>query len=430
MTNTINLHAKHTRFISIVMAVFVVIVLTACAATPYTQQKLVANDGVAEDFFGYSVALSGDTAVVGSFKDDDQILGVDAGSAYVFTRSDKIWRQQAKLTAIDGATDDTFGGNVVLSGDTVVVGAMRDDDKGENSGSAHVYIRSEGNWSHQTKILAVDGAKGDAFGQSLALSGNTVIIGAPRDDDNGEDTGSVYVFTRIGANWHQQAKLTADDGVDGDLFGISVAISGDTVLVGADLHDAVAPNAGAVYVYTRSGNSWSQQAKLTAADGSKTDIFGVRVALSGDTALISARRDDDDIMGVDAGSAYVFVRSGTSWAQQAKLTAPDGVADDRFGRSVALFGDTALIGAMFRDDKGENSGSAYLFKRNGNTWMYKSKLTAPDGSTDDVFGWSVAITHDTGIVGASRDDDNGNESGSVYVFDIHTNHDMNSHKSQ
>jgi hypothetical protein len=425
MTTISSRSSKQDCFISITMALYIAIVLTACASTPASQQKLIANDGASDDFFGYSVALSGDTAVIGSFKDDDQILGDDAGSAYVFARSGKIWHQQAKLTAIDGATNDTFGGNVVLSGDTIVVGAMRDDDKGENSGSAHVYTRSNGIWSHQTKISATDGAKGDSFGQSLALSGNTVVIAAPRDDDNGKDTGSVYVFTRIGTNWHQQAKLTADDGAGGDLFGISVALSGDTILVGADLHDEIAPNAGAVYVFTRSGDKWSQQAKLTAADGSETDIFGVRVALSGDTALISARRDDDDIMGVDAGSAYVFVRSGTSWEQQEKLTAPDGVADDRFGRSVALLGDTALVGAMFRDDKGKNSGSAYLFKRNYKTWVYKTKLTAADGAADDVFGWSVAISRSTVIVGASRDDDNGSESGSAYVFDIHENLDIN-----
>ena len=180
----------------------------------------------------------------------------------------------------------------------------------------------------------------------------------------------------------------------------------------------------AVYVYTRSGNKWSQQAKLTAADGSETDIFGVRVALSGDTALISARRDDDDIMGVDAGSAYIFVRSGTAWNQQQKLTAPDGAEDDRFGRSVALLGDTALVGAMFRDDKGENSGSAYLFERNDNSWFYKAKLTAADGAANDVFGWSLAISRDTAIVGASRDDDNGRESGSAYVFEGYNTSNM------
>lgn len=419
MTTIANRSSNQNRFSSIIMTLYIPIFLTACATTPDSQQKLLADDGASDDFFGYGVALSDDTAVIGSFQDDDQVLGDDSGSVYVFTRSGKIWRQQAKLTAPDGAPNDTFGGNVTLSGNTIVVGSMRDDDRGENSGSAYVFTRSNGTWNHQTKIFAADGAKGDAFGQSLALSGNTVIIGSPRDDVNGEDTGSVYVFTRDGAVWHQQAKLTANDGEGGDLFGISVAISGDTIVVGADLHDEIAPDAGAVYVYTRSGNEWSQQTKLTASDGGETDIFGVRVAISGDTALISARRDDDDILGVDAGSAYVFVRSGTTWNQQQKLTAPDGVEDDRFGRSVALLGDTALVGAMFRDDKGENSGSAYLFKRDEKTWVCKAKLTAADGSPGDVFGWSVALSRDTAIVGASRDDDNGSESGSAYVSNIH-----------
>ncbi|MEP3890211.1 MAG: FG-GAP repeat protein [Hellea sp.] len=413
-----NWFLKHKSFTSPTIVFYVAIILTACVSTPVSQKKLIAEDGASDDFFGYSVALSDEVAVIGSFKDDDPLLGDDAGSAYVFARSGKVWRQQAKLTAIDGAPNDTFGGNVAVSGNTIVVGSMRDDDRGENSGSAYIFTRSNNIWNHQTKILAADGAKGNAFGQSVAISGNTLIVGSPRDDVSGEDTGSVYVFSRDGEFWQQQAKLTADDGADGDLFGISVALSDDTILVGADLHDEIAPDAGAVYVYARSGDKWSQQAKLTAADGKETDIFGVRVALSGDTALISARRDDDDVMGVDAGSAYVFVRSGTTWSQQQKLTAPDGAGDDRFGRSVALLGDTVLVGAMFQDDKGENSGSVYWFERHDQRWRLKTKLTAGDAAENDVFGWSLAISPDAAIVGASRNDDNGNESGSAYIFDI------------
>jgi hypothetical protein len=189
-------------------------------------------------------------------------------------------------------------------------------------------------------------------------------------------------------------------------------------VIGADLNDERALNAGAVYVFTRSESSWSQQAKLTAEDGAETDIFGVRVALSGDTVLISARRDDDDVMGIDAGSAYIFTRTGTKWQQQIKLTASDGAADDRFGRSVALVADTALIGAMFQDDKGDNSGSAYVFTRSGTTWNQQVKLTAADGAKGDAFGWSVALSDDTAVIAATRDDDNGNESGSAYVFEI------------
>ncbi len=418
MISFFSLYSNGNRCLLALASLFLFIAIPACAATPVEQEKLLAGDGAPDDFFGYSVALSGDTALIGAFKDDDGVMGVDAGSAYVFTRAGNTWRQQAKLTAIDGAANDTFGGNVALSGDTAVIGAIRDDDKGDNSGSAYVFIRSGSAWSQQAKLTAADTAAGDAFGQSIALSGDTVVVGAPHDDDKGDDSGSVYVFTRAGTAWSQQAKLTAADGAEGDVFGIDVALSGDTILVGADLNDEKALNAGAVYVYTRSGSGWRQQAKLTAADGAETDIFGVRVALSGDTALISARRDDDDVMGVDAGSAYIFIRTGTTWRQQAKLTAPDGAADDRFGRSVALAGDTAVIGAMFQDDNGDNSGSAYVFTRAGNIWSHQTKLTAADGAADDVFGWSVALSGDTAVIGATRNDDKGNDSGSAYIFDI------------
>ncbi len=417
MKTFFSLPSNRKRYIPAFAGPLLLVVLSACVAIPSAEVKLLADDGAQGDFFGYSVATFGDIALIGAFKNDN-VKGVDAGSAYVFTRSGNIWRQQVKLTALDGAANDTFGGNVALFGDTAVIGAMRDDDKGDNSGSAYVFTRSGGDWNQQAKLTAADGSHGDAFGQSIALSGDTLVIGAPHDGDQGDDSGSVYVFTWSGTVWKQQAKLTAADGAQGDVFGISVALSGDTIVVGADLNDEKALNAGAVYVYTRSGSSWSQQAKLTAADGAETDIFGVRVALSGDTALISARRDDDDVMGIDAGSAYVFIRTGTTWRQQAKLTAHDGAEDDRFGRSVALDGDTALIGAMFQDNKGDNSGSAYVFTRSGNIWSHQAKLTAADGAADDVFGWSVAIFGDTALVGATRNDDKGNESGSAYVFGI------------
>ncbi len=397
--------------------VFLGIALTACAAAPVEGVKLLADDGAEGDFFGFDVAVSSDTAIIGAFR-DDHVAGVDAGSAYVFIRSGTIWRQQAKLTAIDGAANDNFGGKVALSGDTAVIGAIFHDERGDNSGAAYVFTRAGTAWSQQAKLTATDTAEGDAFGQSLALAGDTVVIGAPHDGDMGDDAGSVYVFTRAGTVWSQHAKLTAADGAEGDVFGISVALSGDTILVGADLNDEQAPDAGAVYVFIRSGDSWSQQAKLTAKDGAETDIFGVRVALAGDTALISARRDDDDVMGVDAGSAYIFVRTGTTWRQQAKLTASDGAADDRFGRSVALAGDAAVIGAMFQDDKGDNSGSAYVFTCTENIWSQQAKLTAADGAEGDVFGFSVALSSDTAVIGAVRSDDSGNESGSAYIFNI------------
>ena len=390
----------------------------AHAAQPLYEQKLLAHDGASEDYFGFSVATSGDIAIVGSYRSDDETMGFDAGSAYVFVRSGTIWRQQAKLIAADGEANDTFGGNVALSGETAVVGAIGHDENGNGAGAAYVFTRTGITWSQQAKLLTTDGAEGDAFGQSIAFSGDTIVIGAPHDDDKGEGSGSVYVFTRTGTIWNQQAKLTASDGSEGDLFGISVALNDDTILVGADLNDERASNAGAAYIYIRSGNNWIQQAKLTAEDGAETDIFGVRVALSGDTALVSARRDDDEVVGVDAGSVYVFHRTGTTWRQQAKLTAADGAADDRFGRDVALVGDTALISAMHQDDSGDNSGAAYVFERSGANWYPRTKLTATDGASGDLFGWSVAMSQGKALIAATQNDDNGNESGSAYLFHI------------
>lgn len=417
MTSQFDLRPKTIPFELSSIWLLAAFVISACAVPPLQQTKLVAGDRQPDDFFGYSVALSDQTALVGAYKDDNK-RGIDAGAAYVFVSSSNGWQQQAKLTAIDGARDDTFGGNVALDDNLAAIGSRGDDDLGEDSGSVYLFLRKHYTWSPQGKVIAADGAAGDAFGQSVAISSDYLVVGAPHDDDFGDSSGSAYVYKRKNGTWHQEAKLTASDGSEGDVFGISVSISGDTILVGADLDDEIADNAGAAYVYTRSKNDgWMEQTKLTAADGSETDLFGVRVAISGDTALISARRDDDERMGEDAGSVYVFARTDEEWHQQAKLTAPDGAANDRFGRSVAIIEDTALIGAMFTDDAGENSGSAYLFGRSENSWTVRAKLVANDATSDDVFGWSVAIAQDLIIVGSSRHAAGASQAGAAYIFD-------------
>ncbi|MGK0409656.1 MAG: hypothetical protein ACJASB_001812, partial [Shewanella psychromarinicola] len=347
MSNVVRQFSNHCFFelkfkIPFIICLLMIIVAPLSAEPEYKQHKLLSEDGATEDGFGYSVAISGNTALVGSNKSDSEIAGDDVGAAYIYTLTNNGWRQQAKLTAEDGLAGDTLGGNVALFENIAVVGAIGDDGNGENSGAVYVFERTGSDWTQQAKLIANDGAKGDAFGQSIAVSSNTIVIGAPHEDASGDGSGSIYIFNRIGSKWSQRAKLNASDGLAGDLFGISVAIFKDTLLVGADLHDAKATDAGAVYVFTKDDASWRQQAKLMAEDAGETDIFGVRVALHGDTALISARRDDDDVMGVDAGSAYVFVRTGTKWLQQAKLTAPDGSSDDRFGRGVALSENTVI----------------------------------------------------------------------------------------
>ncbi|PHZ84471.1 FG-GAP repeat protein [Paremcibacter congregatus] len=416
MQDFIRPSSNKIHFMGVVMALLLSLTLAAGATASDQAVKLLAHDGAPEDFFGFDVAISGDTLVVGALKSDDDIKGVDTGSAYIFTRDGNTWGQQAKLVAADGRAGDTFGGKVFLSGDTAIIGASHDDDKGIDSGAAYIFTRKGTTWNQQAKITATDGMAGDAFGQSIAFAGDTLVIGAPHDNDRGDNSGSVYVFTRANTGWDLQTKLTAADGAAGDVFGISVAYSDDTLVVGADLNDEKALNAGAVYVLTRSGGHWSQQAKLTAADGAETDIFGVRVALSGDTVLISARRDDDDVMGIDSGSAYVFTRSGTTWRQQAKLTASDGAANDRFGRSIALEGNIAVIGAMLHDQKGPDAGTAYVFTRSGEAWQQKTKLTTADGAAGNAFGWSMALSNGAAVIAARHD--HGTGSGAVYLFDV------------
>ena len=248
------------------------------------QQKLTASDGTASDWFGRSVSISGDTAIVGAH----------SLSAYVFVRSGTSWTQQQKLTASDGvAVGDSFGASVSISGDTAIVGAYGDDDKGTNSGSAYVFVRSRTSWIQQQKLTASDGTAGDSFGWSVSISGDTAIVGSYRDSDNGSESGSAYIFVRSGTTWTEQQKLTASDGAVDDWFGRSVSISGDTAIVAA--------YSGSAYVFVRSGTSWTQQQKLTASDGASSDAFGISVSISGDTAIVGAHTDD-----YDHGSAYVF----------------------------------------------------------------------------------------------------------------------------
>jgi len=379
------------------------------SGTSWSQQaKLTADDAAANDLFGASVAISGDSVVVGAFQDDDG--GTDSGSAYVFVRSGSSWSQQAKLTADDAVAFDYFGISVAILGDSVVVGAQQYSLFGGEPGSAYVFTRSGSTWSQQAKLTASDAASSDAFGSSVAISGDTVVVGSPLDDDGGSGSGSAYVFTRSDTTWFEQAKLTASDHNTGDSFGDSVAISGSRVVVGAQGNNDGGPSAGSAYVFTRTGTTWSEDAKLTAVDPAEFDYFGGSVAISDNSVIIGVDGDDD--FGTGSGSAYVFNRSGSTWSQQAKLTASDAAANDQFGISVAISGDSVIIGANFDDDGGSNSGSAYVFSRSGSSWSQQAKLTADDAATEDFFGGSVSISGDSAIVGATGGDDGG----SAYVF--------------
>ncbi len=376
------------------------------------EHKLTASDAAIYDYFGYSVALSGETVVVGAYGDDNPKF--NSGSAYVFVRNGTIWTQQQELTASDATVGDYVGYSVGISGDTIVVGAYANDD----AGSTYMFVRNGTTWTLQQKLTASDAAAWDSFGYSVGISGETVVVGARSDDDGGSNSGSAYVFVRSGTIWTQQQKLTASDAAEGDQFGTSVTISGNTVVVGAGFDDDGGSASGSVYVFVRNGTTWTEEQKLTASDAAAGDLFGVPVAISEETVVAGAFHDDDG--GGDSGSAYVFVRDGAIWTQQQKLTASDATSNDRFGVSVALSGEAIVVGTHFDDDAGTNSGSAYVFVRDGTTWTQEQKLTASDAAADDQFGISVAISGETAVVGAYGDDDGGSASGSAYVYDLST----------
>ena len=382
------------------------------------QAKLTAADGAADDHFGYMVAISGDTALVGApFKSVDGQS--QAGAAYVFVRSGASWSERAELTAPDGAAGDCFGRSLALSGDTALIGAWGKSVAGQSqAGAAYVFTRSAASWSEQAELTASDGAADDELGFSVALSGDTALLGAWGKSVAGQSqAGAAYVFTRSGRRWSQQAELTAGDVVAGDFFGRSVALSGDTALVGA-LHKTVAgvSKAGAAYVFTGSGKSWSEQAKLTAGYGAGSLELGCTVAVSGDTALLGAYHKCPQGL-TFAGGAYVFTRAGAAWSQQAELTVSDAAAYDKLGRFVALSGDTALLGAYSHTVDGKNNaGAAYVFTRSATTWSQQLELTASDGAEGDIFGWSVALSGHTALIGASWQQLNGQrKAGAVYV---------------
>ena len=378
------------------------------------QARLLASDGAMWDYFGRAVAINGDTVVVGADSDDDK--GLTSGAAYVFVRKGSAWSQQKKLVPSDGAAGDMFGASVAVSGDTVVVGAEKDDDKGAGSGSVYIYLRSGTAWSLQKKMVAADGGADDGFGRSVAADKDIVAVGAPRDDDKGGNAGAVYVYTRSGTAWSQQQKLTAKDGGGGDAFGWSLALEGSTLVSGAPWEETTVWESGAVYVFFRSGTTWSQQAKLVAKSFGVFDNLGISVSLSGDRVVAGVPKDDIKV--ADEGSAIVFSRSGTSWSFSSLVSASDGKPADLFGGAVAISGGTVLVGASKDDVFKNDEGSLYVYTLAGSAWTQQQKVLAakPGGAAGDGLGSAVAINGDTAVVGSPHDDDKGKDSGSAHVF--------------
>ncbi|MBN2281537.1 MAG: T9SS type A sorting domain-containing protein [Candidatus Marinimicrobia bacterium] len=334
----------------------------------------------------------------------DRIASIQRGSVYIYYFDGSSWSLQQRLISSDGEYLEHFGYSVSISGDYVAIGAFGDDG---SKGSVYIFVRNGTNWTEQQKLVASDGAAGDYFGHSVSIDGNTVIIGAEQDDSN---KGSAYIFTQNGTTWQEQAKLVASDGATNDEFGCSVSIKGDNAVVGAWNVKIGNFLPGAAYVFSRSGNTWSQQAKLLAPDRYSGDYFGRSVAIDNNFIAIGSPKDDDG--GSSSGSVYLFVPSGLSYIFQTKLIAYDDETNDQFGWSVALSENTLLIGSNGDDDKGSGSGSAYLYTFKNGAWTFSDKLLAPNGTAGDYFGMSVAISDGKAVIGAPFKNSN---VGSAYI---------------
>ncbi|MEE4271710.1 MAG: GEVED domain-containing protein [Thermoanaerobaculales bacterium] len=381
--------------------------------------KIVASDGVASDYFGHSVAISDGIVVVGARY--HTAAASQSGAAYVFERNlggADSWGERAKLTASDAASQNAFGHAVAIDGDTVVIGANQDK-------SVYVFDRNRGgadSWG-EVKILSGSSVGGLSFGVSVDLSGDLIAVGGY----NGSDIGATWVFERnLGGpdNWGEVARVAASDGSPADTFGISVSISHDRLLVGASRNDTTATDAGAAYLFARNAggaDSWGHVQRIEASDIADSDFFGYAVALDRLTAVIGATQDDD--FGSYSGSVYVFAGCGGSsveWTETAKTVASDGFADHQYAKDVAFDGDIAVVGAKYDDDLGSAAGAAYVLMRNlggPDNWGELKKIYASDGYPDQYFGQRVAMSRDVVVIGTYQDDEIGDNSGAVYVYE-------------
>jgi hypothetical protein len=378
--------ARFPLFVAVILSVLAPAAASAAGVPVLTREtKLVAlEEQLFENRVGYSVAVDGNTAVVGS---------ADASAAYVFQRIGGDWSLRQKLTAPDIIGYEYFGITVAINGDTIAVGAPFGNDF---TGSAYVFVRTNGVWVQQQKLTASDPNIWDGFGGSFGLEGDTLAIGAPAASP-GPTPGAVYVFLRSAGAWSLEQKLTPAGGAGGDVFGSAVALSGSTLVVGSPYDGHAGPYSGSAYVFQRAGSSFSQSQKLTANDAFERAAFGYSAAVAGNTAVLGS---PGNVEGGGPGSAYVFVNEGGVWTQQQKLAASDGIGGNDFGFSVALSEKRLVVGSPTDSHAGYQAGSAYVFTKSGPSWSETQKLVASQAQVIANFGFSVATSGDRVVSGA------------------------------
>ena len=409
------MNSKNTILFSICTAAIGLFVGSSAVAQIVCPSTLVASDPAEGDEFGRSVALDGGVAVVGAWRDDDN--GGSSGSAYILRFDGTAWVQEQKLLAADGEAQSYFGNSVAIEGLVAVVGAPLEDENGVDSGSVYVFRYDGASWVQEQELHAPGSSFHEWLGYAVAIADDVIAIGAPAQYYATSQPGSVHVFRFNGSSWVHEQQLLAGDGAGGDALGFSVDIDGARIVAGAFADDDLGNVSGSAYVFRYDGSSWVQEQKLLPDDGAVADQFGRSVAISGDSVVVGSYADDDN--GSDAGSAYVFRYDGTNWIQEQKLLASDGMSGHNFGASAALVADVVVIGAPHSY---AGPGSAYVFRFDGSTWSEARKLGPFEGvGPSGFFGFSVAYSQDNVLIGAYRGNDACPEvtqcySGSAQVF--------------
>ncbi len=396
--------------------------LFLCVSSAYAQlsatelDRLFASDAASGDSHGYAVDVDGDRAVIGSRFDDDD--GNGSGAAYVYLRNTQtgLWEVEKKLVMAAAAAGDNFGSSVAIDGDVIVVGAPQDDiNMGSNlHGSAHVFTRSSGEWDTGVELLPQDTDNFyQNYGISVDIDNDTIVVGVAYDNDKGTAAGSAYIFEFAIGIWQRTAKLLPPNTESNQNFGWSVAIDMDTIVIGAP--HWTGSGVGLAYVFTRA-NGWNDPlSTLPATDNLATDQFGWAVAVSGDIAVVGARMDDDVNNGTDSGSITVFEHSPGNWSNKGKFVASNGDQDDHFGADVATNGEAIIAGAL--KSGSFNRGSFYSFSSSGGDWSETEEIwpsaSSADVSTVQQFGASVALDRGSLIVGAPTSDI---YNGSTFVY--------------
>ncbi len=380
--------------------------------SPCSEVKLTASDGAANDRYGYGIEIEGDRLLVPSKHDAFPLA--DQGSAYVYEWNGASWVETAHFAADDAQAGDLFGWEAVLKGDRAVFGAPFHDGPVVDSGSAYIFEVSGGAWSQVVRLDASDALSGDYFGRDISMDGDRIVVGAPFGEGASNNCGAAYVFELVGGVWTEVQKLTAPDSLPQDRFGWNTTLDGDRIVLGAPFNDEAGNNAGAAYVYERIAGSFQLVAKIIPADA--TSEFGWQVELQGDVIAIGSPADAT--FGARSGAMYLFEGSGTSWTELQKIIPPETQGLDRFGTTMRLDGDRLLTSAFTSNLGGNNAGSAYLYSRSGNQWNLNARWASSDIASGDFFGRYLDLDGDRIAISSIHDGDLGFQSGSAYVYEL------------